>query len=58
MEEHLAVGQDFYDRLYLAKTLPSENDDANFADAPGNEVAAYKLWPALKFDCVIISTPF
>eukprot|EP00579_Thalassiosira_antarctica_P010503 CAMPEP_0201914916 /NCGR_PEP_ID=MMETSP0903-20130614/4974_1 /ASSEMBLY_ACC=CAM_ASM_000552 /TAXON_ID=420261 /ORGANISM="Thalassiosira antarctica, Strain CCMP982" /LENGTH=496 /DNA_ID=CAMNT_0048450401 /DNA_START=121 /DNA_END=1608 /DNA_ORIENTATION=+ len=50
MDEQLAAGQDFYDRLCLAKTSPSENDDATFAVAPGNEVAAYKLWPALKFD--------
>ena len=58
VDKHLAVGKDFYDRLCLAKSLPSENDDATFAVAPGNEVAAYKLWPTLKFDCIIISTPF
>ena len=40
MEEHLAVRQDFYDWLCLSKTSPSENDDATFAVASGNEVDA------------------
>jgi hypothetical protein len=32
MDEHLSVGQDFYDRLCLTKTSPSENDDDGFVD--------------------------
>ena len=48
MDEQLDAGQDFYDRLCLVKMLPSDNDDANFTVAPGNEVASHKLWPALK----------
>ena len=39
MDKQLAVGQDFFDWLCLAKASPSGNADATFAVAPGNEVA-------------------